>query len=72
MREHVRLAGPAGTLVVRSDAPAVQLYTAEHLGRTGLAIEPQDFPDAPNHPDFPPVDLLPGQTYTTTTQWLID
>ena len=73
MREHVRLTGPTGlTLVVRSDAPAVQLYTAEHLGRAGLAIEPQGFPDAPNHPGFPPVDLLPGQEYRATTQWLID
>lgn len=72
MREHVRLTGPSGlTLVVRSDAPAVQLYTAEHLGRTGLAIEPQGFPDAPNHPAFPSVLLHPGETYSATTQWLI-
>ncbi len=70
LREHVRLVGPAGSLVVRSDAPAVQLYSAEHLGRTGLAIEPQGYPDAPNHPDFPSVVLRPGETYTTTTQWL--
>lgn len=71
LREHVRLTGPAGTLVVRSDAPAVQLYSAEHLGRIGLAIEPQGYPDAPNHPGFPPVVLLPGDTYSTTTQWLL-
>lgn len=71
LREHVRLTGPAGTLVVRSDAPAVQLYSAEHLGRSGLAIEPQGYPDAPNHPEFPPVVLRPGETYATTTQWLV-
>ena len=72
LREHVRVTGPSGlTLVVRSDAPALQLYTAEHLGRTGLAIEPQGFPDAPNHPAFEPVDLLPGQGYSATTQWLV-
>lgn len=71
LREHVRLVGPAGTLVVRSDAPALQLYTAEHLGRVGLAIEPQGYPDAPNHPEFDSVVLLPGETYSTTTQWLV-
>ncbi len=72
LREHVRVTGPSGlTLVVRSDAPALQLYTAEHLGRTGLAIEPQGFPDAPNHPAFGSVDLLPGQEYSATTQWLV-
>lgn len=72
MREHVRVAGPSGlTLVVRSDAPGLQLYSGEHLGRTGLAIEPQGYPDAPNHPAFPPVGLLPGETYTATTQWLV-
>lgn len=70
LREHVRLTGPAGTLVVRSDAPALQLYSGEHLGRSGLAIEPQGYPDAPNHPDFPSVVLRPGETYSTTTQWL--
>jgi len=72
MREQVRLTGPWGiTLVVRSDAPAVQLYTAEHLGRTGLAIEPQGYPDAPNHDGFPSVVLRPGETYSATTQWLV-
>ena len=71
LREHVRLVGPAGTLVVRSDAPALQLYSGEHLGRSGLAIEPQGYPDAPNHPGFPSVVLLPGETYSTTTQWLL-
>ena len=71
LREHVRLTGPAGTLVVRSDAVAVQLYTADHLGRAGLAIEPQGYPDAPNHREFPAVVLRPGEIYTTTTQWLV-
>lgn len=73
MREHVRFTGPDGlTLVVRSDAPAVQLYSGEHLGRAGLAIEPQNYPDAPNQPGFPSALLLPGDTYLTTTQWLVE
>lgn len=69
LREQVRLTGPLGTVVVHSDAPGVQLYTADHLGRAGLAIEPQGYPDAPNHPEFPSVVLRPGEIYTTTTQW---
>lgn len=72
LREHVRLVGPAGTLVVLSDAPALQLYSGEHLGRSGLAIEPQGYPDAPNHPGFPSVVLLPGETYATTTRWIVE
>ena len=51
------------------DAPALQLYGGhgldiQHpgLGR-GLCLEPQDYPDAPNRPAFPPAILRPGQTY---------
>ena len=86
LQDHVRLIGPDGlTLLVRSDAPGVQLYDAAHLDgtltsadghpylcRAGLAIEPQNFPDAPNHPDFPDATIRPGQEYHTTTQWLIE
>ena len=85
LREHVRLVGPDGlTLVVRSDAPAVQLYDGANLDgrfasvdgrpyvcRSGLAIEPQNYPDAPNHPNFPDPTLRPGQEYRTLTQWLV-
>ena len=72
LREHARLRGPDGlTLVVRSDAPAVQLYSAEHLGRAGLAIEPQSYPDAPNQPGFPPVTLRPGQLCHRVIEWLV-
>ena len=86
LREHVRLSGPDGlTLIVRSDAPAVQLYDAAHLDGTqkspegrpyvqrgGLAIEPQNYPDAPNHPNFPNSVLRPGDHYRTLTQWLVE
>lgn len=29
----------------------------------GIALEPQVWPDAPNHPDFPSAVLRPGETY---------
>lgn len=54
---------------VSSDAPALvfyegQILDAHHprLGR-GVCLEPQGFPDAPNHPDFLDAILRPGQQY---------
>lgn len=36
-------------------------YVVNH--RSGLALEPQHFPDAPNHPAFIPTLLKPNETY---------
>ena len=85
LREHCRFTGASGLkLVLRSDAPALQVYTGEHfdgsfpgtsgvpyLRREGVALEPQGFPDAPNHPNFPSTVLRPGEEYVTITQWLV-
>ena len=86
LREHVRLVGPDGvTLVVRSDAPSVQLYDAGGFDGSavsadgdplvrfgGLAIEPQVYPDAPNHAGFPSAVLRPGEEYRRVIQWLVN
>ncbi len=32
--------------------------------RAGLCLEPQNFPDAPNHSHFPKSRLAPGEFYT--------
>ena len=51
------------------DAPALQLYGGQALARqhpglgSGLCLEPQDYPDAPNQPAFPEAILRPGQRY---------
>ena len=63
-------------LTVSSDQPGVQIYTGNWLagspankaGRSyddydGVAIECQDFPDAPHNPGFPSTLLLPGEKY---------
>jgi aldose 1-epimerase len=63
-------------LEIFSDWPGVQFYTANHLdgsikgkggkvyqSRYGFCLEPQNFPDSPNHPNFPSITLKPGQTY---------
>ena len=57
----------------------IQLYTANYieklngrdgktyLRRSGFCLETQDFPDAPNHKNFPNSILRPGKTYRQTT-----
>jgi aldose 1-epimerase len=45
-------------LAVSSDYPGLQVYTGEHLNRPfrsrqGVCLEPQFFPDSPNHKGFP-------------------
>jgi aldose 1-epimerase len=50
--------GPPGTLrlAARVEDPL-----------SGRVLEPQDFPDAPNHPNFPSATLDPGATYHNVT-----
>jgi aldose 1-epimerase len=74
----VRLREPrfGRVLEVLTDQPGVQVYTGNKLtgmvvGRgmvayrqsAGVAIEPQDFPDAPHQPGFPSTILRPGESY---------
>ena len=62
-------------LTLATTAPALQVYdgrAAIRPGRVayeGLAIEAQGWPDAPNHPHFPGIDLHPGQLWQQTTEW---
>lgn len=56
------------TLSISTDQPGMQVYSGQKLTapfvRYGaLALEPQGFPDAPNHAGFPDRILRPGQTY---------
>lgn len=67
-------------LTIETDRPGIQVYTANHLGpdvpgRKGqpcarhcaVALETQDFPDAPNQPGFPGTVLRPGQAWRSRT-----
>ena len=59
----------------------MQAYTAFHWnetmpGRNGplkqyaaIAIEPQNFPDAPTHANFPSAALRPGEVYRNRMEW---
>ncbi len=48
-----------GTLVGKSGKP--------YIHRSGFCLETQHYPDSPNKPEWPSVELKPGQTYKTTT-----
>ena len=53
---------------LHTDFPAVQIYTASGMGEPfskncALALEPEFFPDSPNHPDFPSTLLRKGEKF---------
>jgi aldose 1-epimerase len=65
---------------VYTTEPGIQFYSGNFLNgsaigkgghpyqfRTGLALETQHFPDAPNHPHFPSIVLRPGTEYRSST-----
>src|SRR5215213_8626153 len=67
-------------LEILTTQPGVQFYSGNFLdgsfgGKngviyeryTGLCLEPQHFPDAPNHPNFPSTVLRPGEEYKQAT-----
>lgn len=81
MRLAARLEDPRSgrVLSIYTAAPGLQFYSGNFLngtivGRGGIAyrqgdaavFEPQDFPDAPNHRNFPSATLNPGQVYHNT------
>jgi aldose 1-epimerase len=66
-------------LEVSSTQPGLQFYSGNFLNgsltgkygwrytiHSGFTMEPQHYPDSPNHPDFPSTELKPGQTYRST------
>ena len=74
----IRVRDPASgrVLEIHTDQPGIQVYTgnkisgafAGHGGviyrqSAGLALEPQEFPDAPHHANFPSTTLRPGEIY---------
>jgi aldose 1-epimerase len=81
VRPAARLKDPKSGRVmeVSTNQPAVQFYGGNFLDgtstgkggvsyakRTGLCLETEGFPDAPNHAHFPSAVLRPGETYTHT------
>lgn len=63
---------------IYTQEPGIQFYSGNFMSekvtlkngkkdafRSGLCLEPQHFPDAPNQPNFPSTVLKPGDTYQT-------
>ena len=69
MKPAARLFEPVSGRImeVRTSQPAVQLYTGNHLGHTGVCLEKQHYPDAIHHPNFPSIVFSPGETLQETT-----
>jgi aldose 1-epimerase len=78
VRPAARLRDPSSGRVMEilTDQPAIQFYGGNFLDgtvtgkddvayahRTGLCLETENFPDAPNQPTFPSAVLRPGETY---------
>ena len=70
------------TMTLLSNQPGVQFYSGNFFdgstaGKAGksyrmgdaIALEPQMFPDAPNHPSFASVALHPGDIYENIIIW---
>jgi aldose 1-epimerase len=56
------------SLEIETDQVGMQVYAGQSMPApfvrcAALALEPQGFPDAVNHPNFPSVILRPGETY---------
>ncbi|HEY7887875.1 MAG TPA: aldose epimerase family protein [Steroidobacteraceae bacterium] len=84
LRLAARVADPRSgrILEVYATAPGIQYYSGNFLGgafvgkhgivyRQGDAVvlEPQDFPDAPNHSNFPSAALAPGAAYHSVIEY---
>ncbi|MBT8045147.1 MAG: galactose mutarotase [Verrucomicrobiae bacterium] len=78
VRRAARLEDPKSGRVIEifTDQPAIQFYGGNFLDgtvagkggvkyphRSGLCLETENFPDAPNNKDFPSAVLRPGETY---------
>ena len=77
LRQVASLVDPASgrRLDIETDEPGLQVFDGRGLDEIGfpayggLAMETQDFPDAPNRPDFPSTLLRPGEVRTSRTVW---
>ena len=76
----VRHPASGRVLVVATDQPGVQLYTGNTLSAQGkhgcryplhggLCLETQQFPDAPNHPNYPATILRPDERFRARTEF---
>jgi aldose 1-epimerase len=81
LTDAARLYDPSSgrVLTIRTTKPGIQVYTGNELDavrsgkngayirHSGVALETQHFPDAPNHRNFPSTVLQPGEEYFSET-----
>lgn len=72
----LRLEGRSGvTMEVATTEPGLQIYDGRGAARPGrrayegIAIEAQNWPDAPNRAGFPSIVLRPGEVARQVTEW---
>ncbi|MGJ8616205.1 MAG: aldose epimerase family protein [Sulfitobacter sp.] len=77
--------GDGTRLDIATTAPGLQVYNGSSLPDlpvemadcpplkpySGIALEPQHWPDAPHHDHFPQITLNPNETYTQTTEFTL-
>ncbi|MBS1304299.1 aldose epimerase family protein [Loktanella sp. SALINAS62] len=76
IRDIATLRGASGvTMTIASDRPGLQVFD-NHVGMRpgavpyeGFAMEPQDWPDAPSHRDFPSIAITPDKPYRQSSRW---
>ncbi len=76
LQDALTLTGKSGVaMTVATTAPGIQVYDGRGANRPGkatyegLAIEPQHWPDAPNHRGFPSITVTPDAPYHQTSCW---
>ena len=76
LRDVLWLTGGSGvSMTVATTEPGIQLYDARNARRPGhgayegLAIEAQNWPDAPSHAGFPSFARMPGEEKRQVTEW---
>lgn len=65
------------TLSLFTDFPALQFYTGTYLDcgiapNAGFAIEPEYYPDTPNHPEFPDALLKAGESFSKYLEFVFE
>ena len=83
-RHIATLIGPTGIkMTMASTEPGLQVFDGHITGMAecrdldgnavldyaGLALEAQFWPDAPNNPDFPDIQLDPNQSWNQEATW---
>lgn len=76
LRDVLWLTGASGLqMTMATTEPGVQIHDAAGSHRPGkpvyegIVIEPQHWPDAPNHSDFPSIKVAPDKKYHQVTTW---